>query len=144
MVQWGQIPLISMGMWVRSLALISGSGIRHCCELWCRSQVQLGSQVAMAAAVAVAGSCSSNLTPSLGTSIHCRCSLKKENKTKQKRMCRNADISSTDTSCARACAGCFMDNAKIPQVLMYPRQHSLMFKAKVPGVQIILQHGGPL
>ena len=40
----------SMKMWVRSLALISGSGIWHCHELWCRSKTwQLRSQVAVAA-----------------------------------------------------------------------------------------------
>ena len=41
-----------MKLWVRSLALLSGLKTRHCHELWCRSQVRLGSRVA----VAVAGS----------------------------------------------------------------------------------------
>ena len=54
---------------VQSLALLSG--LRICCgrELWCRSQTWLGSSIA----VAVGQTCSysSNLTPSLGTSI-CR------------------------------------------------------------------------
>ena len=27
-------PLVSMRMWVQSLALLSGSGIQHCSELW--------------------------------------------------------------------------------------------------------------
>ena len=36
---------------VQSLALLSGLGIRCCCELWCRSQMHLGSGVAVAAAV---------------------------------------------------------------------------------------------
>ena len=53
-------------------------GIQCCSELWCRSQTQLRSGVAVA--VAVAGSCSSNVTPSLGTSICCGCSAKKEKK----------------------------------------------------------------
>ena len=44
-------------------------------ELWCRSQTQLGSDVSVA--VAVAGSCSSDSTPSLGTSTCFRCSPKK-------------------------------------------------------------------
>ena len=35
---------------------------------------------AVAVAVAVAGSCSSNLTPSLGTFICCRCAPKKKKK----------------------------------------------------------------
>ena len=39
---------------------------RSCCELWRRSQTWLRSHVAVA--VAEAGSCSSDLTPSLGTS----------------------------------------------------------------------------
>ena len=42
--------------------LIPGS----CHELWCRLQTKLGS--GMVVAVVWAGSCSSNLTPSLGTS----------------------------------------------------------------------------
>ena len=51
--------------WVKDLAL-----------LWCRSQTQLGSGVAVA--VALSGSCSSNLNPSLGTSICHGCSPKKQ------------------------------------------------------------------
>ena len=46
--------------------------------LWCRSQMRLRSCIAVA--VAVAGSCSSDLTPSLGTSICRRCSPKKKKK----------------------------------------------------------------
>ena len=33
-----------------SLALISGSGIQHCCEWWCRSKMWIGSCVAVAVA----------------------------------------------------------------------------------------------
>ena len=58
-----------MRMWVGSLALLSGLRTRHCHKLWYRLQVQLGSRVAVA--VVYASSCSSNSTPSLGTSI-CR------------------------------------------------------------------------
>ena len=43
---------------VRSLVSLSRLRIPHCCELWCRSQTQLGSCVAVA--VAVAGSCISD------------------------------------------------------------------------------------
>ena len=43
-------------------------------ELWCRLQMRLGSHVAVA--VAWAGSCSSDSTPSLGTSICLRCGPK--------------------------------------------------------------------
>ena len=53
-------------MQVWSLVSLTGLGIQHCRELWCRSQMQLGSCVAVA--VVQAGSCSSNLTPILGTS----------------------------------------------------------------------------
>ena len=41
--QWKQIRLISMGMQVRSLASLSGLGIRRCLELWCRSQTRFES-----------------------------------------------------------------------------------------------------
>ena len=57
--------LVSMRTWVWSLASLSGLRIWHCRELQCRSQMWLGSCVAMAQAC----SCSSNWTPSLGTSI---------------------------------------------------------------------------
>ena len=60
-----------MRTWVRSLALLSGLRIWHCCELWCRLQMQLRSHVAVV--VVQAGSCSSNLTPSLGTSTYHGC-----------------------------------------------------------------------
>ena len=63
---------------VRSLALLSMLRIRHCHELWCRWQMWLGSRIAVA--VVYAGSCSSNLTPSPGTSTCHVCSLKKTNK----------------------------------------------------------------
>ena len=53
--------------WVKDLAL---------CKLWHRSQIQLVSSVAVA--VAYASSCSSDLSPSLGTSICRRCSPKKK------------------------------------------------------------------
>ena len=69
-----------MRMQVRSLALPSGLRIQHHCELWCGSQMQLGSHVAVA--VVLACSCRSDLTPSLGTSICCRCGPKKTKKKK--------------------------------------------------------------
>ena len=69
---------------VQSLTLLSGLKIQHCCELWCRSQTQLGSDVAVAVAVAMARAYSSNLTPSLGTSISHRCDPKKTKKEKKK------------------------------------------------------------
>ena len=42
--------LTSMKMQCQSLATLSGSRIRHCRELWCRSQTCLGSGVAVAVA----------------------------------------------------------------------------------------------
>ena len=60
-----QTLLVSLKMQVQSLALLGGLGIWHCHELWCRSQTWLGSRVA----VAEAGGYSSDVTPSLGTSI---------------------------------------------------------------------------
>ena len=56
----------------------SGLRIQHCHELWCRLQMLLRSRVAVA--VVVASSCSSDLTPSLGTYICHRCGPKKKNK----------------------------------------------------------------
>ena len=69
-----------MRMRVRSLALLSGLRIWHCHELWCRSQTLLGSHVAVA--VALADSCRSDSTPSLGTSV-CPGRGPKNPKTKQ-------------------------------------------------------------
>ena len=60
-----------MRMRVWSLASLSGLKIQHCCELWCRLQTWLRFRVAVA--VAYASSYSSDLTPSLGTSICCGC-----------------------------------------------------------------------
>ena len=72
--QQKRICLASMKMQVRSLALPSEIRIWLCHELQCRLQAWLGSCVA----VAVASSYSSNLTPSLGTSICHECGPKKE------------------------------------------------------------------
>ena len=44
----GSGRLGSMRMQVRSLASLTGLGIWHGCELWCRWQIQLGSRVAVA------------------------------------------------------------------------------------------------
>ena len=68
---------------VRSLASPSGLRIWYGCDMWCRSPTRLGSDVAVA--VVEAGSCSSHMTPSLGTSICCRCSPKKKRKRKKKK-----------------------------------------------------------
>ena len=65
---------------VQSLAFLSRLRIWHCCELWCSSQMRLGSGMAVAGwAVALIA-----LLASLGTSICCRCGPKKQkNKTKK-------------------------------------------------------------
>ena len=64
-----------------------------CCpELWCRLQVRLGSGVAVA--LVWAGGYSSNLTPSLGTSIWRGCGPKKTKKKKEKADCENKLCSS--------------------------------------------------
>ena len=81
MAQRELIQLVSMRMQVRSLALLSGLRIQRCLELWCKSQMWLRSGVAVL--VAVAGRCSSHLTPSLGTSICLKCDPKKPKKKKK-------------------------------------------------------------
>ena len=50
-------------MRVQSLALLSGLRIQCCREPWRRSQTWLRSLIAVAVAVAVAGSCSFDLIP---------------------------------------------------------------------------------
>ena len=75
MAQWKRTRLVSMRMQVQSLASLSGLRNRCCCELWCRSQMWLGSGTAMA--VVEAGSWSSDSTPSLGSSICHGCGSKK-------------------------------------------------------------------
>ena len=63
-------------------ALLSELRIRHCRELWCRSQIRLGSRVAMS--VVQASSYSSDWAPSLGTSIRQGSGSRKGKKTKKK------------------------------------------------------------
>ena len=58
--------------------LVQQVKIENGCELWCRSQRQLRSGIAVA--VAEASSYSSNWTPSLATSIYHRCSPEKKKK----------------------------------------------------------------
>ena len=61
---------------VRSLASLSGLRIRRCCKLQHRLRMWLRSNIA----AAQAGNCSSDVTPSLRTSICCRCGHKKKDK----------------------------------------------------------------
>ena len=65
-----------MRMRVWSLASLSGLRNWRRCELWCSWQMRLRCHIAMA--VVPAGSCSSDSTPSLGTSICSRCGPKKQ------------------------------------------------------------------
>ena len=44
------IQLVSIRVQVRSLASLGGSCIQHCHELWCQSQMQLRSGIAVAVA----------------------------------------------------------------------------------------------
>ena len=67
MAQQKQTRLGMMRLRIRSLALLTGLRIWGCRELWCRSQMQLRSGIALA--LAQASSYSSYWTPSLGTSI---------------------------------------------------------------------------
>lgn len=69
-----------MRMWLQSPASLSELKIQRCHKRWCRSQMKLRSCVAVA--VEEAGSCSSNMTPSLGTSICYRYGPKKQEKKK--------------------------------------------------------------
>ena len=53
-----------MRMQVPSLSSLRGLRIWHCCKLWQRLQMQLGSHIAEAVAVVWVSSCSSDSTPS--------------------------------------------------------------------------------
>ncbi len=48
MAQQRQLRLGTMWLWVLSLALLSGLGIRRCRELWCRLQMYLRSGITVA------------------------------------------------------------------------------------------------
>ena len=74
--------LVSMRTWVWFLALISGLRIQCCHELWYRLQIWLGSYITVA--VAQAGSCSYDSTPSLRTSMCHRCGPKKKKRRPKK------------------------------------------------------------
>ena len=55
--QQKETQLVSMRMWVRSLASLGGLRIWCCQDLWCRSQMWLGFHIAVT--VVLAGSCTS-------------------------------------------------------------------------------------
>ena len=81
-VEQKRIQLGTMRLQVRSLVLLSGLRIRHCHELWYRSQTRLRSHIALA--VEQAGGYSSDSAPSLGTAICCGSSPIKRKKKKKK------------------------------------------------------------
>ena len=76
---WLRAQLGSMRMRDGSLASLSGLRVQCCCQLWRRWQMRLGSSMA----VTEASSCSSDLTPSLGPSVCCRSSPKKDKRQKK-------------------------------------------------------------
>ena len=75
---WTQVGTMRMQVW----SLVSLSGLRFWCycELWCRLEAKLGS--CLTEAVVQTSSCNSDLTSSLGASICCRCTRKREGKKK--------------------------------------------------------------
>ena len=74
MAQQKRIWLVSMRMQLQSLASLSGVGIWHCRELWCRLQDE--AQILRGCGCGVASSYSSDSTPSLGTSTCHQCGHK--------------------------------------------------------------------
>ena len=76
-----RIWLVSRRRQVQTLASISGLRIRHYHQLWCRLQMWLGSDVAMAEAT----DCSSDSTSSLGTFICLGCVPKKTKKNQKQK-----------------------------------------------------------
>ena len=92
MAQWLRDPT---SIQHQSLASFSGFRVWHCCELWGRLQMGLGSHVAMA--VAQASSYSSDLAPSLGTFICHGYGPKKTKKKKKKMRIKNFNKSKNGT-----------------------------------------------
>ena len=81
--QQKQIRLVSVRIWIQSLASLSGLRSWGCHKLWCKSQTWLGSRIAVA--VVSASSCSYSLTPSLGASICRGCSPVKQTINKERK-----------------------------------------------------------
>jgi len=83
---WKRIQLGTVRLRVQSLALLSGSRIQSCHELWYRSQTR-ASDLALLSGLRIMRCCGcgvgSNSTPSLGTYICCWCSPKKQKKKKK-------------------------------------------------------------
>ena len=80
-----RIQLGTMRLQVRSLGSLGGFRIWHCHKLLYRLQTWLGPHMAAAVAVALPSSCSSDLTPSPGTSVCCRYGPEKQKNKKQQK-----------------------------------------------------------
>ena len=74
------IQLGTMKLQVPSLASLSRLRMQRCRKLWCRLQTRLGSCASVA--VAQAGNCSSNWTPSLGAALKSKKKNRKQKQTK--------------------------------------------------------------
>ena len=73
---------IRENMGFQSLALLSGLRIWHCHKLWCGVADVPQILLCCGCGIGQQGNCSSNSFPKLGTSIGCRCRLKKKRKKK--------------------------------------------------------------
>ena len=106
--QWVKnLDIVPMRMQVQFLASLPGLKIQHCHKLQCRSQMWFGSLVAVA--MAQADSCSSNSTPSPGTSICRRCSHYKIFFKREKKTIENTDVFWTQDKTSNLCFN-FMKN----------------------------------
>ena len=94
------LAVMNLRLQVRSLASHSELRIWYCHDLWCRSQTQLGSRVAVT--VVWASSCSSNQNLSLGTSI-CQGFDPKKTKTKNTTHTRKCDKLTIDIENVASC-----------------------------------------
>ena len=83
MAQRKQIQLGTMRLWVWSLALLSGLRIGHCRELWCRSQMRLRCDIAVAVAWPAAIAPIGPLAWDLPNAVSVALKSKKQNKTKK-------------------------------------------------------------
>ena len=88
MAQWKQIQLETMRLRVRSLASFSGLRIWRCRERWCRSQMWLGSCIAVAivyrpAATALIRPLAWELPYAAGAALKSKKKRKKERKRKK-------------------------------------------------------------
>ena len=136
--QQKQIRLGTRRLQVRSLALLSELRIRRCPELWCRSQMQFRSCIAMA--VVQADSCSSNQTPSLGTSICCRCGPKKCGKKKKKCIQSFAELAPVGSSRATESPEKLTNSSQLEKACRNsaPNMHTLLVSFKAISVMRVI------